>query len=376
MLVYFLLPLTVVYFLFLSRATILKSGDYRKKEIFIEKNNFMFGFWFLVLLSLAVCKGINVGTDYRMYYNFFLHQSYDGVELGISTIYDISVKYHNFFLFALCIYFIFLFFIFWGIKKNSPNYLISILVFILTHVYFTGYNQLRQIIAVAIIFAFVSYLVSDKKFDKFKYIIVILVALLFHNSAIFLFCLFLIPKKRFAGKVVIPLFILTIILYFVPEFKNKIGEIIVKFSGFYMEKYETNLDYFFEVNKEKGLLQLVPVVIQMIIVTISLYFPKIKTSLTFNSNLYKFSSNVIIINLILYSLAGIEAIDRLQVYFSCFNIYFYSFLIHLLLNSKDKKNSKVFIVFIAAFWVLYYTLRLITNVHGIVPYSLLNNQLI
>ncbi|WP_019241426.1 MULTISPECIES: EpsG family protein [Bacillus] len=369
MLIYLLLPLAILYCLFLSRLTIKRKYKWTNGEIFTARSNTILILWALILLGLAAFKGVGVGVDYPMYYGFFLHESYTGIEPGISFFYDLAVKYENFFIFSIGTYALFIFFMFYGIKKNSPNYLISLLFFLLTYVYLNSYNQLRQLIAVSIIFCFVNILLSDKKIKKWMFICIILLALLFHNSAIFMFCLFLIPKKPFNRKIVIPLFLLTIVLYFIPEFKNVAGDIIIKISGVYAEKYTSNLDFFFEVNKEKGLLQLMPVIIQMFIVTVSLYLPKNELNLSINYGLYQFSTNAVVINLWLYSIAGIESVDRIQLYFSAFNIYYYSILIHLLLNSKNRRNGQIFMLFIVGFWMLYYVLRLFINIAGVVPYS-------
>lgn len=368
MLIYLLLTLAILYGLLLSRLTVVRRINFGGSEIFIARNKITLIFWFVILLALAVLKGVEVGVDYPMYYGFFLYQSYTDLEKGIIFIYDLAVKYDNFFVFSFGIYSLFLFFIFAGIKRNSANYLISLMFFLLTYTYLNSYNQIRQMIAVSIIFCFVHYLVTTKKIDKIKFIFVILLALLFHNSAIFICLFFLIPKKKFSSKLVIPLFLLTIIFYFLPGFKNIVGELIIKFSGIYAEKYTTSLDFFFEVNKEKGLLQLMPVVIQMVIVSISLYFPKEDMNLTINYKLYNFSTNLVVVNLCLYSLAGIEAIDRLQIYFACFNLYYYPMLIHLLLNSKKNRYRNLLILFITGFWILYYVLRLVINIAGVVPY--------
>lgn len=374
MTIYFLLTLLILYGLFLSRVTVIRNYYLVSQEIYVSKNKITLLIWFIILLGLAAFKGIMVGVDYPMYYGFFIQKSYIGlIEPGVSFIYDLAEKYQSFYVFSLGVYFLFLFFIFYGIKKNSPNYLISILLFIIMHIYFNSFNQIRQLIAVSIIFCFVNYLMTDKKMDRFKYILVILLALLFHNSAIFLFVLFFIPKKTYRPKLVIPLFLMTIALYFIPSFKNQIGQLMVSLSGFYGEKYSLGSYNFFGVNKEKGLLQLIPVIVQMMIVTISLYFPKFNKNLNINDKLYHFSTNAVIINLCLYALAGVEAIDRLQIYFSCFNIYFYSYLIHLLLNDNKKRYGQIFVIFIFAFWLLYYTWRLMINVHGIVPYSFFNS---
>lgn len=372
MLIYFLLILAIFYSLFLSRITVVRDMNWGNDEIFIARNTFTLYVWFVILLALAALKGVGVGVDYPMYYGFFLHQTYIGsIEPGISFIYDLAEKYDNFYVFTFGVYFLFLFFIFWGIKKNTPNYVISIFLFVIMHIYFNSYNQIRQLIAVSIIFCFAHYLITNKHTDKIKYICIILLALLFHNSAIFLFILFLIPKKSISPKVVIPLFLITIVLYFIPAFKNQLGELIISISGIYGDKYSQGGYNFFGVNKEKGLLQLIPVIIQMIIVSISLYFPRSKMNLDINYKLYHFSTNAVIVNLCLYSLAGIEAIDRLQIYFSCFNIYYYSYLIHISMNDERKRNGQLFVIFIIAFWILYYVLRLEINVHGIVPYRFL-----
>lgn len=368
MLIYLLLTLAIFYALFFSRVIIIRNIDQGNNEIFIFRNHPALFIAFVILLELAALKGVGVGVDYPMYYGFFLNKSYSEIEPGIRFFYDLAIKYDNFFVFSIGIYSLFLFFIFMGIRKHSPNYLISVLFFLLTYIYLNSYNQLRQMLAVSIIFCFVNDLLTNKKTDKIKYFFIILIALLFHNSAIFLFLLFFIPKKRFSPKVVIPLFLVTILLYFIPSFKNQVGVVISSISGLYAEKYATGGYNFFGVNKEKGLLQLIPVMMQMVIVTIALYFPKEDPKLNINYKLYHFSANLVIISLWLYSLAGIEAIDRLQLYFSSFNLYFYPILIHLLLNGKKKRHGQLFILFITGFWILYYILRLDINVAGVVPY--------
>lgn len=367
MLIYFLLPLLVMYCLFMSRLTVVKNYvQGHNYEFYVNKNHLILFFWSIILLGIAVFKGVEVGTDYPMYYGFFLYSFYEEFEPGIRFIYYTAVRYDHFLIFSFSIYFLIIFFVFKGIKENSPNYLISILLFIITFMYFNSYNQLRQMIAASIIFCFANYIVAN---NKIKFVFVILLALLFHDSAIFLFLLFLIPKKRISGKLVIPLFLLTIILYFTPEFKNIVGRLIIYFSGSYAEKYTSNLDFFFEVNKEKGLLQLMPVLIQMVIVSLSSYFPMKDMNLSVNYKLYDFSINLVVINLCLYSLAGIEAVDRLQLYFAFFNIYYYSILIHFLLNCKNVFYGQVFVLIIIGFWCSYYVMRLIINIGGIVPYS-------
>ncbi|WP_449621670.1 EpsG family protein [Robertmurraya sp. Marseille-Q9965] len=370
MLIYFILLITIFYCFFLSRITIIKHTSGGENEIFVSRSKWVLLIWFIILLVLIAFKGMEVGVDYPMYYGFFEQENYrELLEPGISFLYDLAVKYDNFYVFSVLVYSLFLLFMFYGIKNNTPNYLISILLFVIMHIYFNAFNQIRQLLAVSIVFCFIHFLTSGKKIDKLKYCFILLLALWFHNSAIFLFVLFFVSKKKYSPKLVIPLFLITIVLYFIPGFKNQIGELMISISGAYGEKYSGGYN-FFGVNKEKGLLQLIPVIVQMIFVVVSLYIPKFNRRLNLNEKLYIFSTNAVIINLCLYALAGVEAVDRLQIYFSSFNIYFYAYLIHLLINRK-KIFEQFFVFLIIAFWILYYTLRLSINVHGIVPYNFL-----
>ncbi|MBZ9537121.1 EpsG family protein, partial [Cytobacillus oceanisediminis] len=265
MLVYIVLPLTILYCLILSRILVKKTNSCT--ECYIARSNITLFIWAAILFGLAAFKGIRVGTDYPMYYYFFDDVAYEGrVELGISYIYQLAIINDSFLIFSSIIYFLIVTFLLLGIKKNCPNYLIGILFLVLTYVYFTSFNQLRQMLAVSLVFYGITLIISKKKNNKLKFIFIIAIALMFHNSAIFAFIFLLIPKVKYKPRIVIPLFLTTIALYFIPDVKNFIGLQVVKLSGVYAQKYANNLDYFFSINKEKGIIQLIPVLVQMIIV--------------------------------------------------------------------------------------------------------------
>ena len=173
-------------------------------------------------------------------------------------------------------------------------------------------------------------------------------------------------------KYTIPFFILTIFLYFIPDFRDIFGKFIINFSGFYADKYEVNTKYFFSMNKDKGLVELMPVIFQMGILLFTHTYMEAKKNLNINYNLFDFSYNIITINLCLYAIAGIEAVDRIQIYLSVFNIYFYSLLFHQLLNDTNKYIARLVPFIILIFWLIYYFLRIITNNQGVVPYTFLN----
>ena len=362
---YVLLPILIMYGIVMQRLLLIKSPNAIAAETYpFKPNHLLLALWFVVLVAMGSYKGLYVGTDSFMYYHFFINQSFDQVEPAIQLFYRLAHHFNQYLFLQLSVAFTFLYFMFHGIKKNCPDFLMSLLFFILTFTYYASFNQMRQMLAVAIIFCFFSYLTTNNT-KKLKFCAVILLASLFHYSALFLLLLFLIPQKRWTLKIVIPAFIVVIIFYFIPAIKNVIGETLLQFSSFYANKYGSNVHFFFQMNKEKGWIQLLPVIVQMGFV-ISSYF-SVNTSLK-NDKLFFLSSNVVVLNLILYALAGIEAIDRLQLYFSVFNIYFYSFYMHQLLNDERKLRAYFMSIMIVLFWLLYYLLRLLANHHGIVPY--------
>lgn len=363
--IYIVLPIMIGYGLLMQRALLVKASHPAVQHHSLPAKSIQLVGWFLVFLAIAAFKGTSVGTDSQMYYRFFFSDEARPMEPAVRALYELANVVDSYFLFQVSMFILFLFFVFKGIRQHCPNYLIGLLFFVLTYVYYTGFNQMRQIVAAALIFCFGHYIVSNK---KFRFVCIVVIASLFHQSALFLVALLLLPKGRLSLKIVVPLFSVTILLYFFPEAKNSAGRFFMQLSSFYENKYENQLDYFFLLNKEKGLLQLAPVLFQMILILISYYYPQQNKKLLIDQPFFSFASNIVILNLALYAFAGIEAIDRVQVYLAFFNIYFYAIYVHQLLQDKNQLLSRLYVVGIVSFWILYYGIRLQNNNQGIVPY--------
>lgn len=149
-----------------------------------------------ILLIFASLKDVSVGTDSMNYYNYFMNVKelkheifYSGIQRGW--------YYFNLFFYYIGSYNIFLFIcytiVFTGlsiyIQRTSQNNILPILLFVLLYFYCSSLNVMRQYIALGVYLIALTYL--DK--DKVKYIIWVLVASLFHYSAIF--CLVLLFHK-------------------------------------------------------------------------------------------------------------------------------------------------------------------------------------
>lgn len=361
MLLYFFVLLILIYLVFLNQMTIAIYNKNLHYGVGFKSNVFLLAIFALFFL-IATYRNINIGTDTEMYFGFYLHEGYEKIlEPGFRYIYYLA-RYMGDFKYWLAITSgLVLIFIYIGIKRNTSNYLIATFFYFSTFTYFFVFNGIRQAIAASILFAFLDILV-DKGLKKILvFFSLILVMMLFHNSAIFLLFLIFVPtKKIFSIRYVYLTFIMTIFMYFNVSFKNFMVNILMKYSYVYSAKYSNNLEVFFQVNKEKGLIEFLPVAFQMCFLIFLIKYFKGENS---GDKLTYFVTNLYVIYIALYAFSGIEAIDRFQFYLAYFNIYFFTiYSIELL---KSKKNGSLYFLLIAIFFILYFILRIFRNTQGV-----------
>ena len=134
----------------------------------------------------------NNGADYLQYKNlydrfinygvFSSSTSTKSIEIGFQWILRICSLFttdsiYYFFLISLITIGLF----YYGIWKESNNILFSITLFFISGIYLDTFNAVRQYLAVSIIFISVKYLINK---EFVKYMIIVLIASLFHYSAI------------------------------------------------------------------------------------------------------------------------------------------------------------------------------------------------
>lgn len=324
------------------------------------------------LFYITVFRSLNVGTDYSMYYNFYIRGDYVEIfDFFIVLIYDFARSEGNFLLFTFILTSLFLIFNLWAIKKNSNNFFVSFTFFILSFYFFYVYNGMRQAVAISIIFMAIYYVQKDKLNVKhmFFYGFFMILATLFHFSAIYMIPLFALRFLRVNKLTVIIAFSITTLGYFLPFTKDIYTSLLMNFD-FYVEKYERQPEEFFNVSKDKSWLEFFPVIIQYVFLYYSLTLTK-----------HKNVSNHFIVNyylgfLLLYTGSGIEAIDRLQFYFYPSVILFYDYLIYTVYTKKELKNhtglfstGKLMVLFSVSFWFLYFVIRVLQGTHGLNPYE-------
>lgn len=159
-----------------------------------------------VLLALVAClRSINVGTDTNQFCTAYR-------EIGESTDWNfVSFRYeagffylckilnlfsHNYQLLIIVTSLIINMSVFFFIKRNSYDYMVSTMIYIFCNCFFSSMNLMRQWLALSVIMFGFPYLIKK---DYLKYILFCVVASLFHKvavaSVLLIFFSFLKTKK-------------------------------------------------------------------------------------------------------------------------------------------------------------------------------------
>ncbi len=156
----------------------------------IKKNPKYLFFVFMILTFFISFRSINVGVDAQSYKEIFYDISkcnfldvynYDRYEVGykyLCKIFSLVWNNYQFFLSSVSIFQMIAVYNF--IKNNSKNYAISSFIFITFETYIFFFGILRQGLALAILLFSIKYLKENK---VFKFIILVLIASLFHKTA-------------------------------------------------------------------------------------------------------------------------------------------------------------------------------------------------
>ena len=149
----------------------------------------------------------NNGADYMMYYRLFKNIGYERI---FSTVQGKSIEQGFVLLVKFCSYisqepfftfgviaFIIVYLIFKACLDTSDNYLLSVILFFVTGVYFDSFNGLRQYIAVAIFLLSLKYIISK---DLKKYVLLIFLGFIFHRSIIFVAPIYLLQYLKIDFK--------------------------------------------------------------------------------------------------------------------------------------------------------------------------------
>lgn len=154
------------------------------------------------LTILASVRDYTIGTDAKVYTRYFRYPfnhypfTFDpDVEKGYQFLVMVTRSiYNEYFFYFVIMSVICVLPVLWVLKKRSPDYTLSIYIYITFGMYFALYNQIRQAIAMGICFFAMKYLVER---NLIKYVIFIVVACQFHISAVLMLGFFFLSHAKF-----------------------------------------------------------------------------------------------------------------------------------------------------------------------------------
>ena len=236
-------------------------------EYFREKNRTMA---YLAILSISFIlifiSSIRywVGTDYAQYfysYSAFAKNVVRAIkeldEPGLNVLSWLSEKtIGNFSGMFFYMSLVTILFCCYSIYKYSTNYLYSFFLYITAGCWMLSFNAVRQCAAIALLLFGVRY-IYERKF--WKYLFIVLIAFLFHRSAIVFILLYFVLDKKVDPKTIISLVVVGVFLMLG-------GGLIIRFIGTNIDRYtvenlERNVYVLQRVNSLRVLVAVVPVII-------------------------------------------------------------------------------------------------------------------
>lgn len=290
-----------------------------------------------------------VGTDYELYIT--LHRNNSDVDFGFQLINSVA-RYFNSYQVMFFIYnFLTLLFVFLGLRSIDKKYRTFAYFCFLFLFYTSSLNIIRQMLAVSIVFYSYKYIVN-KKF--FKFLICVLVATCFHNTAILFVFLYILLNNTNKKIRILSLIILLLIVLRYEQLIIYLGNIsilskFVRYQDYTGTKSFNNYSFYLD----------------LLIMFYILLFRKKLTEYDKDNKVYIY---MYVISLILM-LTGFSnpAVKRIANYFKMSEIILLPQIPHVCNNSKDKLLNYVLIsvYLIGSFIVFAYVLRQA----DIIPYN-------
>jgi len=347
----YILYLTLLFFLFLINYKY-QNGliDFTLKNKLNIKNILS-----IVIISTIVGLRYNVGNDWAGYIvDYHNHFYYDNYQFK-----DQSHEYFYFLLNKLCaslnLSYEYLFFMtalisWYFIFKSTPRRLLSffLLFIFFDEFFFWSMNGVRQFISISIWLFSIRYIINK---NLSKYIFFIIIAFLFHKSAIILLIFYFIPyQKIFNYKIWLLCFIMSIIIGSNGKFIDYLKS-FTTFAGLYLNDKNAYTHYSesdnFSINKNvtTGLGFYFKIITNLIIFFISNYIVK-------KNSYYKIYFILFFIGSIIFNLSyNVQIVGRFNLYFLIIKSIVLSIIIYELF--KVKKYNIYICLFILLYFILF-----------------------
>lgn len=316
----------------------------------------------MFLLFIAVFRGVTVGADYYVYLSNLVaisDRSYWDVivdetlrlEKGYITLawFLGSVSVSPLF-FSLIIYSLFLFLSFRVIGKYSQCVWLSLFLFVAIGFYTNSFNTLRQSLSMCICWCALSTLLAN---HKWKFLLLVFIAFLFHKTAILFACMVLL-RKRIGMKHILLLLSVTFLI------AMSLGPIInIAVQVFQLIDYTDS-------DEEGGGTTLL--IFYFIMLFVMNYVAKKQSELK-NNRVIDIFLNMLLIAMLLQILAL-----KLPIITRCTEFFRFSLVILVpnILMSFKKKERMFLVTGCVILFAFYFVITNRYNLAGIIPYEFIS----
>ncbi|MCJ7840500.1 EpsG family protein [Lederbergia sp. NSJ-179] len=304
---------------------------------------------FLLLFIISAFRG-NFTTDYNNY--TFLFRKINSFGFFDAFIYGPEREFgyvllnrtiglftsNEIFLFAITT-FIILFGFYHQFKKYSVNIWLSVLMLVTAGSYYASFNITRQILAASIIFIGSKFL-YERKF--FKYLLVVLLAFLFHKTALIMIPFYFILNFRINIRNLLLFFISSTILVF---YFDGVIDFVQNFA------YDNYTENSYGMTGQN----VANVVLPIAFLIFSLFHVK---KLDPKNNMHRIWFNAVVFYAIFNILAlQVEMVERLSRFFASYALL----LIPFLFSKMQNKNLRVIYMMVLIFVLILYNFVILSD---------------
>ncbi len=354
MLVYIL----IIFMTLLLGAIIKPNINKKNKKIYLS---IIFG----IITIVAAIRSMNVGIDTEQFCNAFKDISLMSLKSAFETRYEsgfvllckviacISTEQQmliiitSLFIFPTIAYFIY---------KNSKDVVLSSLLYVLLNTYAMHMNIMRQAIAIAIIIW--GFELFFKKKNNIKFIISIVLASFFHQTALIMIFLIFFKNKRYSSKMYIITTIIGIIAFALAgPIWNLAVSLFPSYAGYINKGEYVSPSY---------LAGSISAIVAWLVLSMGIFFERKSKEKEENYHFLAYMMSIIfIIDMLVIK---INLFVRLASYFSIFTLIW---LPNTLRNNKDLKEKYLMYFLVVICFLLYWVILSIYRPewYGVIPYS-------
>jgi len=362
----FNLTWTIVMSILAVRYSKVEYNDVLKKQMKLPNIFFvtLILISFMSFYALRWKTGTDFGNYYESYFNYGQTSIADligtrdwGFYVLTSAIYDLcpdSFVFYNYILAALTYIPLVLTY-----RKSSSNFTFTMFLYITMMTYYWPYNGVRQSIACSICFCAYP-LLYDKKY--IKYVLCVLVAYLFHSTALLMIpIMFIVTRRAWSKLIGITVTLLGASLVFMSNIWNNITELL-QFIG--QEKMANDYQVFDDADKGANILRIIVVLVPIIM------------SFIFYKQLKRNNPKIdLLINMSLMCGAFMIFSSKVTVLarFSSYFIFFNALLIPEISALFKERDRRLFLGITAMLFFIYMCMLLPVD-SDLLPYRFIFNQ--